>query len=109
MVGSAAWTEVAAGMSAASSGAAAVPNRVDIPAEGFETVPAAQKTAPAASKSTKAAPHRVLHTVKRGETLYSIAQRYGLTVDSIRKENRLRKHQALVAGSRLSLTLAVIR
>ena len=49
----------------------------------------------------------VHHTVKKGDTLYALANRYGTTVDAIRRENRL-KSASLRAGQTLTLTLAVL-
>jgi membrane-bound lytic murein transglycosylase D len=77
----------------ASSAAAPLPSRVDIPAEGFVDSPAART---------------VKHTVRPGDTLYSLASRYGTTVDAIQKENRLRSARALRTGQVLTLTLAVV-
>jgi len=68
---------------------------VDIPAEGFKD------TANASAKT-------IHHTVKKGETLYSLAARYGTTTDAILRENRLRSAQSLRAGQTLTLTLAVL-
>ena len=81
--------------------AAALPAHVDIPREGF-----AEGRAAVASKS--AARRRVRHTVRPGETLYSLAARYGTTIEAILRENRLRSAQSLRAGQTLTLTLAVL-
>ncbi len=77
---------------------AAPPSRVDIPAEGFADTRLANGAVPAKT---------VHHTVKKGDTLYSLANRYGTTVDAIRRENRL-KSVSLRAGQTLTLTLAVL-
>ena len=90
----------AAATPASPAAAAALPARVDIPAEGF-----AEARAVAASS---AAARKVKHTVKPGETLYSLAARYGTTIDAILRENRLRSAQSLRAGQTLTLTLAVL-
>lgn len=47
-------------------------------------------------------PLPAFHVVKRGETLFSIAQRYGLEVETLRRINRLRGN-AIQAGQRLKL------
>ncbi|MEO8055972.1 MAG: LysM peptidoglycan-binding domain-containing protein [Acidobacteriota bacterium] len=83
-----------------SAAAAALPARVDIPAEGF----AEARAVPASS----AAARKVKHTVKPGETLYSLAARYGTTIEAILRENRMRSAQSLRAGQTLTLTLAVL-
>ena len=75
---------------------AALPARIEIPASGFATVPASKGVAGAKI---------VRYTVRRGDTLYRIATRFGLTVDEIRRENGLRAAEILRAGRRLTLTL----
>ncbi len=82
--------------------AAQPPSRVEIPAEGFE---AAEPQASAARPSarTKPAARRTTHTVRRGETLYRIANRYGVTVDELRRANRIGRRAAIRVGQRLSV------
>ena len=41
------------------------------------------------------------HTVGRGETLYSIAKKYGLSVDEVRRLNNLNQSQPIQAGQKL--------
>lgn len=76
--------------------ASALPARVDIPASGFATVPAAR---PAASTKT------IRYKVRPGDSLYRIAAKFGLTIDQIRRENGIGAAEVLRAGSRLTLTL----
>ncbi len=90
----------AAPATATPSAAAALPARVEIPAEGFRDAPAAPPSARAA--------RTVRHVVRPGETLYSLAARYGTTIDAILRENRLRSARSLKAGQTLTLTLAVM-
>ncbi len=80
----------------------AAPAAVSIPAEGFVETPA--------KKAAKAAPgtHLVRHVVKPGDTLFAIASRYGVTVDDIRRQNRIRSPRALQAGQTLVLSLATL-
>lgn len=83
--------------------AAALPARVDIPAEGFAisgAVPANSRPSPAA--------RTIRHTVRAGDTLYGLASRYGTTIDAILRENGLRSTRSLRAGQTLTLTLAVL-
>jgi LysM repeat protein len=80
----------------------ALPSRVDIPAEGFA------ETRAVAAKVAVPAARRIRHTVQRGDTLYSLAARYGTTIDAIIAENRLRSPRSLRAGQTLTLTLAVL-
>jgi lipoprotein-anchoring transpeptidase ErfK/SrfK len=44
-----------------------------------------------------------VHKVKRGETLYSIARRYGTTVNAIVKANGIRNRNRIYVGQRLSI------
>ncbi len=47
----------------------------------------------------------VHHKVKRGETLSSIAKRYGVSLASLRKHNNLRANSVLVAGKILTIPM----
>ena len=38
------------------------------------------------------------HTVKKGETLWEIAQKYGLRLRSLRRKNRMKKRETLLTG-----------
>ncbi len=76
--------------------AAPLPARVEIPARGFETAPAPRPEPEAKT---------VRYTVRRGDTLFRIAARFGLSVEAICRENGLRAAETLRAGSRLTLTL----
>ncbi|MFM7774791.1 MAG: LysM peptidoglycan-binding domain-containing protein, partial [Candidatus Kapaibacterium sp.] len=49
------------------------------------------------------------HTVKRGETLASIATMYGTTVNAVLKANRMRSAKALRSGQRLRIPVANVR
>lgn len=81
---------------------APLPSRVDIPASGFES--AAHETTAAAASSSKAATRRGgKHTVRKGETLYRIANQYGVTVDDLRRANRMSRSASLQVGQRLSV------
>lgn len=84
------------------SAAAPLPSRVEIPAEGFATVPASAPAAPAASRTRS-----VRYTVQPGDTLYRIAARHGTTVEEIRRENRFLAAESLKAGQLLTLKPAL--
>ncbi|MDR3094043.1 MAG: peptidoglycan DD-metalloendopeptidase family protein [Bacteroidales bacterium] len=60
------------------------------------------KTAQTAPVGTSAAPPAV-HTVQQGDTLYSLARRYGTTVDALRKLNGLNGNSILKIGQKLKL------
>ena len=61
---------------------------------------ASQPVAPAVK--TDSAPEKVIHRVKRGDTLYSIARRYDTTVEELKEWNRLRS-SAIQIGQRLTI------
>lgn len=44
-----------------------------------------------------------IHVVRRGETLWSISQRYGITVDQLARANRIRDVTQIRAGRRLKV------
>jgi membrane-bound lytic murein transglycosylase D len=84
------------------------------PAPALETLPTETRPTPDAALAVnvaparptpppvEVAPTRVVHRVKRGETLFSIAKRYGTTVALVRQWNRLRG-SAIQAGQRLTI------
>ncbi len=45
--------------------------------------------------------HPTTHTLAAGETLWSVAQRYGVTVDDIKKWNNIKDHRTVPAGKQL--------
>ena len=47
----------------------------------------------------------LIHIVRRGDTLYSIARRYGVSVSRLRLDNGLTANQTLVVGQALIVTL----
>lgn len=57
---------------------------------------------PAAKAATT---RRVVHTVRAGETLWDIAQQYGVTIDAIGQANRLPDPDRLWPGQRLVIPL----
>jgi hypothetical protein len=68
----------------------------------LETKPTAQSTPPPTKQqsqtSTDQASH---HIVKKGDTLYSISRKYGLTVPQLRKKNGLEKNSVIFVGQKL--------
>ena len=88
---------------AAPRAAAPMPKRGEIPGDGF----AGESTAaPADRKPTaKAAPARRsrTYTVRRGDTLYRIATRYGVSLQELRRANRIGKSGAIQPGQRLTV------
>jgi membrane-bound lytic murein transglycosylase D len=86
-----------------------LPARVDIPAEGFEPEPERPSVRAVSERrgETKSG-KKIVYTVRRGDTLYHIAQQYGLTVDAIRRRNGIRRREAIAAGRQLTLVLATV-
>jgi membrane-bound lytic murein transglycosylase D len=84
------------------------PDRVEIPAEGFQSEPPA-RSASSTGRKPGAAPaaRRIRYTVQRGDTLYRIATKFGLSVEEIRRENSIGPPASIRAGQRLTLTLAI--
>ncbi len=52
-------------------------------------------------------PARVLHEIRRGETVQQIADLYGSTTDAIIAENGLRSDGLIIAGDTLSVPIAI--
>lgn len=50
-------------------------------------------------------PNVTVHVVQRGETLFRIAQRYGLTVDTIARYNAIGNPSSILVGQRLLIPL----
>lgn len=62
------------------------------------SAPAAAKPSPSPADVSQGKKH---HIVARGETLYSIARRYGRSVDELRQLNNLSQNQTIQAGQKL--------
>jgi len=71
---------------------------------GGQTAPAVAATAPAAGGVTPAAGTTVRHTVRRGENLWQLAERYRTTVERIRQQNQLPSTR-LQVGQNLTITV----
>jgi membrane-bound lytic murein transglycosylase D len=86
---------------------APVPSRIDIPASGFETETPRKSgnraTAVKASQAHRRETQKVRHTVRKGETLYRIANQYGVSVEALRRENRIARRASIRVGQRLSV------
>lgn len=67
----------------------------------------ASRTSSAAERKSAQSPgagtqgKKQYHTVSRGETLYSIAKKYGISVDAVRRLNNLNQNQPIQAGQKL--------
>ncbi len=62
-------------------------------------------TVVAAREQPRAAPspRTAVHTLAAGETLWSVAQRYGVTVEDIKRWNNIKDHHAIPAGKQLTV------
>jgi membrane-bound lytic murein transglycosylase D len=88
--------------SGASRGAPVAEARTDIVAQLPERA-AAPASATADAPSKAASGRTRTHKVKRGETLYGVARKYGVTVPELAAANGLRTQSQLVAGSKLKI------
>ena len=65
------------------------------------TSPQADKKASTDSQKQSKAVKKRYHEVKKGETLYRIAKQYGITVDELRRLNKLPPNQPIEIGQKL--------
>jgi membrane-bound lytic murein transglycosylase D len=87
------------------------PARVaDAGRDGRETAVAtaapARRAAAATTTAAVAQPARVVHRVKRGDTLFAIAQKYNTSVAAVRQTNKLRSN-TITVGQRLTIAAGV--
>jgi membrane-bound lytic murein transglycosylase D len=79
---------------------------VDAPAVAVAGAPddavAASASARTPAPRAESTPERVIHRVRRGDTLFSIAKRYDTTVEELKEWNRLRS-SAIQIGQRLTI------
>jgi membrane-bound lytic murein transglycosylase D len=84
--------------SPAGSGVAPVAeSRTEIAAQLPENQPAARATSSSARSQSK------VHVVKRGDTLYGVARRYGVSVPELAAANGMSSKSQLTAGARLEI------
>jgi membrane-bound lytic murein transglycosylase D len=55
-----------------------------------------KKEAPAPTKTKSRT-----HTVRKGDTFYSISKKYGVTIDDLLKRNKMKKGQELKIGQKV--------
>lgn len=75
--------------------------------EKIASRPSALSMRKSAQPSGIVSPGEKQHTVAQGETLYSIAKRYGLSVDELRRINNLSQGQPIQAGQNLAVSSEV--
>ncbi len=83
------------------------PAMEDRPLPDLPVIPATETTAPPSPSAPAAAPPEAperpaIHVVAKGETLFSISRQYGITVEDLRRWNRL-KGNMVQLGARLRL------
>ncbi len=59
------------------------------------------KTKPSSSPKPSASAEKKSHTVQKGETLYRVSKKYGVSVEELRKLNHLSPDQPLRSGQKL--------
>lgn len=59
------------------------------------------RTYPESAEQSRPDPEKIVHVVKKGETLGSIARKYGCSVNDIQKWNNIKKDDILHAGRKL--------
>ena len=69
--------------------------------EMLEKRPAEKPKLPAAPKAQAVSPAKRYHEVKKGETLTAIAKKYGLSIEELRRMNKLSPKATLSAGQKL--------
>ncbi|MEN8243500.1 MAG: LysM domain-containing protein [Thermodesulfobacteriota bacterium] len=70
----------------------------------LEAKPIKKSTPPPATQQKKTTTERAnQHVVKKGETLYSISRKYGLSVEQLRKKNGLDKNSVIHVGQKLTV------
>jgi len=80
--------------------------RVDALAQKVETLGKKQPTTeskakPSAPQKPAVSTEKKYHTVQKGETLYRVSKKYGISVEEIRKLNNLSEGQPLRSGQKL--------
>lgn len=72
----------------------------------IQKTPSAETKPPAAStraETEETVSQAVYHEVQKGDTLYSIGRRYGVSVEAIRKLNSLTEQDAILPGQKLKV------
>jgi len=61
------------------------------------------KTSEGASEKPASSPEQRVHEVRRGENLYRISSKYGLTVDELCRLNNISRNQPIYPGQKLTI------
>jgi len=67
------------------------------------TVSKSAPTKPAPAKSATHPPHDISHVVAKGDTLSTIATKYGVSVADLRKANHIQDERKLPVGQTLTI------
>ena len=89
--------------SGAARGAPVAEARADIVAQLPERLPPTAAKSPGAGQAAAKSASARSHTVKRGETLWGVARKYGVSVPELASANGLTTKSQLVAGTRLKV------
>ncbi len=68
------------------------------------SVPAERETGQAIQKRPISKSKKPYHEVSRGETLYRISKKYGISIDELRRLNNLNQNQTIYPGQKLLVT-----
>ena len=97
-------TEVPSTAVAAAKPAAAKPSAV--PATRPEVKLAAARPSPTDKVTRTGKTKRIVHTLQPGDSLWSLSQQYGVTVDALKRLNHVHRHQKIRAGDTLVIEVA---
>jgi membrane-bound lytic murein transglycosylase D len=64
----------------------------------------AQKSPPPSAQGRRGPGASSVHRLQAGETLWSVAQRYGVSVEDLKRWNRIRDHRSVQAGQQLQVS-----
>jgi LysM repeat protein len=77
---------------------------VSLPAKQAETPAIENKPLPPSPPKEKRQDSEQYHKVEQGETLYRISKRYGISVEEIRRVNKLQEGQSIQTGQKLLIS-----
>jgi LysM repeat protein len=70
----------------------------------IKIAPAVKTETPSAQEENEGTVSRIsIHEVRKGDTLFSISRRYGMSVDGLRKLNDLSSRDAIYPGQKLKV------
>jgi membrane-bound lytic murein transglycosylase D len=80
-----------------------IPSSQALIASGHPDAPGSTETSRSSRTSTASRKKTTVYKVVRGDTLYSIARKFGTSVDSLRSMNKLSSRSTIMAGQRLMI------